>query len=405
MLMNKRRMGTALMLAVLVIGGCSFGTSEDEEADSDTTTTTGADDQEGDTEGSRDEGETAAPEDQADDVGQPEPQGALLLIMDASGSMNEVDASGQPLIDGAKQALHGVVNALPDDVNVGLRVYGHRYPNTDRANGCQDTELIAPVAPLDREALNSAIDGYEAVGFTPIGLSLQEAIDDLPAEGPRTILLVSDGEDTCAPPDPCQVAEDIRTEGVELVIHTVGFALPDEASRQQLQCIAEAGGGDFYDAPDAAELADTLEDVSTREARRYQTSGITLEGAPIPRDANTGETDTAYIDTVLGSEVNYYRFEITPGSEVQGEVIITGDPGNQATLICPHVFLTDEGDQDYSNAPFQGGAPQETFIKNTEPIVVDADEVWIKIEMTNCLASSGRDSDEFDVELQLTVLN
>jgi Ca-activated chloride channel family protein len=133
-----------------------------------------------------------------------EPTGAMVLIMDASGSMNELDADGQPLIDGAKQALRGVVEALPDDTNVGLRIYGHRFPNTDRANGCQDTELIHPVQPLDRAAMLTAIDGYQALGFTPIGLSLEEALTDLPLEGPRSIVLVSDGEDTCAPPDPCR---------------------------------------------------------------------------------------------------------------------------------------------------------------------------------------------------------
>ncbi|MGH9214455.1 MAG: vWA domain-containing protein [Acidimicrobiales bacterium] len=405
MLMNKRRTGMALVLTALSIAGCSFGTSEDEAADVDTATTT-ANEQDSDAESAQGPDDAEESDDQAQETDEPEePQGALLLIMDASGSMNEVDASGQPLIDGAKRALHGVVDSLPDDVNVGLRVYGHRYPNTDRANGCQDTELIAPVAPLDRAGLNEAIDGYQAMGFTPIGLSLQQAVDDLPPEGPRSILLVSDGEDTCAPPDPCQVAEDVRAEGVELVIHTVGFALPDDASRQQLQCIAEAGGGEFYDAADATELADTLEDVSTRETRRYETSGIALEGAPIPRDADTGETDTAYVDTALGGEVNFYRFEIEPGSEVQGEVILTGNAGNQTNPVCPNVYLTDQGDEDYANAPFPGGAPDETFVKNTEPVVIDADEVWIKVAITHCASADVSESDEFDVELQLTVLD
>ena len=64
---------------------------------------------------------------------------ALLLILDASGSMGRVDANGVRLIDGAKQALLDLVNILPDDVQVGLRVYGHTYPNTDKVNGCTDT--------------------------------------------------------------------------------------------------------------------------------------------------------------------------------------------------------------------------------------------------------------------------
>jgi hypothetical protein len=74
-----------------------------------------------------------------------EVEGALLLIMDASGSMKREDDSGTRLIDGAKQALNGVVDALPEGTPVGLRIYGHRVPNTDQTRGCRDTELRAPV--------------------------------------------------------------------------------------------------------------------------------------------------------------------------------------------------------------------------------------------------------------------
>jgi von Willebrand factor type A domain len=402
MVKNARRGALALALMAVLVTGCAVGTSEDEgdqaatasnDATSDTgddvTTTTTADD------------ETR----EADDTDQQ--QGALLLVMDASGSMNQPDAGGQPLIEGAKQALHDVVAALPDGIHAGLRVYGHRVPNTDRENGCRDTELISQVAPLDRNALNHAIDGYQAVGFTPIGLSLQQGAGDLPPEGPRTIVLVSDGEDTCAPPDPCQVASELRADGVELVIHTVGFALPDDASRQQLECIAQAGGGEFHDAGTAAELADTLEDISAREARRYETSGVALEGAPIPRDANTGQVGTAHVDTVLGHETNYYHFEIEPGTQVRGEMIVTGNPHAEGLAFCANLSVTDRADQDYAYSDLAGVTDfSQTQIEETDPVVVDADEVWLKIVTDGCGGSLGNLPDsEFDVEFQLTVVD
>ena len=52
-----------------------------------------------------------------------EPAPSLLLIMDSSGSMNAGDGSGGTKIQAAKTALNGVVDALPDDSQVGLRVY------------------------------------------------------------------------------------------------------------------------------------------------------------------------------------------------------------------------------------------------------------------------------------------
>ncbi|CAN5811616.1 hypothetical protein BH23ACT8_BH23ACT8_18670 [soil metagenome] len=79
-----------------------------------------------------------------------DPDQALLLTMDSSGSMAEPDALGGLRIDGAKDALRGVVDALPDELPTGMRVYGHQFDASDQAHGCADTELIAPVEPLDR---------------------------------------------------------------------------------------------------------------------------------------------------------------------------------------------------------------------------------------------------------------
>src|SRR3712207_2758522 len=90
---------------------------------------------------------------------QPARTAPLLLIMDASGSMNAAGPDGRPLIDAAKSALREVVPALPDGAPVGLRVHGHRVPETDKARGCRDTELIAPVTPIDRPRLIRAVDG------------------------------------------------------------------------------------------------------------------------------------------------------------------------------------------------------------------------------------------------------
>jgi Ca-activated chloride channel family protein len=336
-------------------------------------------------------------------AGDPEPAGALLLVMDASGSMADQDAAGQTLLDGAKQALREVVQELPEGQPVGLRVYGHRVPNTDRENGCRDTELIHPISPLDRPALLEAIDGFDAVGYTPIGRSLQEAAEDLPPEGPRAIILVSDGEDTCAPPDPCGVAEELAGEGIELVIHTVGFALGgDDQARSELECIAEAARGEYHDADTAADLAETLTDVSTRETRRFQAAGLRLAGAPIPRDAATGALGTAHVDTVLGDETNFYRFEITPGSRIRAEVVLAGNPDAAGSLICVIASLTDAADEWYAIEIGIGGPPDETLVRHIAPVVVDASEVWLKIATDGCSLRQGPDA-EFDVEFQVIV--
>jgi hypothetical protein len=204
---------------------------------------------------------------------------SVLLILDASGSMNQVDGSGTPLIDGAKAALREIVHRLPPDANVGLRVYGHRTSNEDPIAGCVDTELVVPVGPIDREALNGAIDSFQASGFTPIGLSLQEAADDLPATGSRTIILVSDGVDTCAPPDPCEVAEQLAVEGFATHIHTVGLFLNDPAAVTQLQCIADAGNGTFSSVDSIDHFFEQLSGLVTEALEGPEQIQLQIQGA------------------------------------------------------------------------------------------------------------------------------
>ncbi len=206
------------------------------------------------------------------------PDGAMLIILDASGSMNNVDQDGVPFIDKAKDAVLELVDALPDGMEVGLRVYGHREPNTDPVRGCLDTELMAPVAPLDRAVIRTAVEGIEASGYTPIGLSLQEAAADLPATGPRSIVLISDGEDTCAPPDPCQIAEELFGDLLDVRIESVGFLIDTgSAAEQQLRCIAESTGGSYTTVGSADALVAKLGEV-TDELLNWRPP-MTLNGA------------------------------------------------------------------------------------------------------------------------------
>jgi hypothetical protein len=212
------------------------------------------------------------------------PAGAMLIILDASGSMNNVDEDGVPFIDKAKDAVLELIAALPDGMEVGLRAYGHREPNTDPVRGCQDTELLAPVTPLDRDAIREALQGIEASGFTPIGLALQEAAADLPETGPRSIVLISDGEDTCAPPDPCQIAEELYGDLFDVRIESVGFLIDTgSAAEQQLRCIAESTGGRYRTVGSANALAARLGEV-TDELLNWRPP-MTLNGALDQREA------------------------------------------------------------------------------------------------------------------------
>jgi len=92
----------------------------------------------------------------------------LEIVLDVSGSMN-AKLGETTRWQTALGALKEVVDTLPEDLSVGLRVYGHRY-SSKSAQTCQDTELVVPIAKLDRERIVKEATGLKPRGETPLAV-------------------------------------------------------------------------------------------------------------------------------------------------------------------------------------------------------------------------------------------
>ena len=55
--------------------------------------------------------------------------GRMVLVLDSSGSMKDPAQGGMTKIDAAKKSLTGVIQNLPVDAQVGLRVFGATVEN------------------------------------------------------------------------------------------------------------------------------------------------------------------------------------------------------------------------------------------------------------------------------------
>ena len=180
---------------------------------------------------------------------------SILLIMDASGSMNAKLPSGETRIAVAQRAVKGVASFIPAEAQLSLRLYGAQSPKADK--NCHDTNLAVPFGPAGSsgDAITATVDAAVAQGYTPIAFSLEQAANDFPADAKeRVIVLVSDGKETCQG-DPVVAAKALAAQGI--TVHTVGFIV-DSAARGQLQAIARMAGGSYFDAPVGPELPDTL---------------------------------------------------------------------------------------------------------------------------------------------------
>lgn len=297
---------TALVTTLAVIAGGSFANAADDPA-------------------------PAAPSDSP---------GKLVLVLDASGSMAEPTGGGGTRIDAAKRALDEVVGDLPDDQEVALRVFGSEVEFADQPGACEDSERVVDLGTDNRDELRSAVQDYGPFGETPTGFALREAGKDLGDSGPRSIILVSDGEPTCDP-DPCEVARELAGDGVDVRIDVVGLSVSGSA-RETLECVADAGNGTYYDADDADDIVDSLTTSAARAARPFDFSGTPVEGTPAESGAPTIGPGQ-WLDTMPDDGALYYRLPRTESGSTL-HVGLTTRSAPDATTASVRMSLTTPGE-------------------------------------------------------------
>ncbi|MEU1705378.1 VWA domain-containing protein [Streptomyces sp. NPDC005706] len=257
----------------------------------------------------------------ADETEQAAPK--VELVLDVSGSMRTRDIDGGTRMAAAKQAFNEVLDATPEEVELGIRTLGANYHGNDRRTGCKDTAQLYPVGPLDRTDAKTAVATLAPTGWTPIGPALLKAADDLNGgDGTRRIVLISDGEDTCQPLDPCEVAREIAAKGIGLTIDTLGL-VPDAKTRDQLSCIADATGGTYTSVQHKEELSDRVGQLVDRAADPVVTP-VATEGATECAKAPALKSGL-YTDREEFGQQRWYKVDVNPGQELRASVSVADD--------------------------------------------------------------------------------
>jgi hypothetical protein len=176
----------------------------------------------------------------------------IAIILDASGSMRELLGKKTKWAT-ALEVLAEVVAKLPADFSVGLRTYGHRLSSKD-PNTCTDVELLVPVVPLNRTALLAAANGLTPRGETPLVHSILQTPADLKPVGGGTVILITDGEESCKG-DFATAAAALKASRLNLTLNIVGFAMKSGPTLAPLRALAESAGGHYYGASSGEALA------------------------------------------------------------------------------------------------------------------------------------------------------
>jgi len=218
----------------------------------------------------------------------------ILFLIDSSQSMREKISGGddnakkEPKMEAAKKVLQEALSRIPNEVNLGLRVFGNGFRGdfTD----CQQSTLLVPIGKNNRHAIIEAVRTMAPYGLTPLTYALMQAENDMKyCVGPKTLILISDGAETCGG-DPCAYIDKLSRIGVKMKIDIVGLGLRrDHEAKDQLNCIAQKSGGNYYDANTSADLVNSI-----TNSVRHAISGkvLTKVGVPILNDTVPPEEST-----------------------------------------------------------------------------------------------------------------
>lgn len=182
-----------------------------------------------------------------------------MVILDASGSMANIEGD-QTRMEAAKSAINSFMESLPQEANVGLRIYGHEGSGskTDKARSCSSSELVYSIDKYDPAKFNQALVKAKPAGWTPIGFALKEAQKDLAAfqgdANTNIVYLVSDGISTCDD-DPVGSAKALYDSDITPIINVIGFNV-DQEGQKQLQEVAKVTEGTYQNVQMAEGLYD-----------------------------------------------------------------------------------------------------------------------------------------------------
>jgi Ca-activated chloride channel family protein len=172
----------------------------------------------------------------------------VMLVLDASGSMwGQIE--GRSKIEIARDAVAELVAHWQPEDALGLMAYGHR-----RKGDCTDIETLVDVGRLDVTQYLATVNALNPKGMTPLSQAVVDAAAALrSSEQKATVILVSDGEETCDL-DPCAIGQALEREGIDFTAHVIGFDVTQAQHQAQLRCLAENTGGRYFNARDAHEL-------------------------------------------------------------------------------------------------------------------------------------------------------
>lgn len=177
----------------------------------------------------------------------------VLFLLDASGSMKGTWQNTDK-ISAAKQILFQIADTLEKQhVEYALRIFGHQSERY--LADCKDTKLEMPFAKNNYSKLQNILNEITPKGYSPIALSLEQAINDFSfgkSNINNNIILITDGFENCEG-DACAAVQKLQTAGISFRPYIIGLGLSDE-EKVKFDCI-----GELYNVKDNTVISNASE--------------------------------------------------------------------------------------------------------------------------------------------------
>jgi hypothetical protein len=185
----------------------------------------------------------------------------LAIILDCSGSMQELTKEGESKMEAAKRIVADLVRKIPAGLNVTFVIYGHEVFAGDDPRNCQAVKVARPLGALDepgRAALLKLIGTLRPTGATPIANAMKLAGDELARNNALCgMVVLTDGVESCKGNPAGEAADLLGRLKIAFGVNVVGFGVKAEDDAI-LEAIAKAGNGKYYGADSSAELAERM---------------------------------------------------------------------------------------------------------------------------------------------------
>ncbi len=258
----------------------------------------------------------------------------LAVVLDCSGSMKEHTSDGEPKIEVARRVVADLVQSIPNGLGLTFAVYGH-----DKRAKCRAVEVLRSADALTdaaKDDLRSTVARLQPAGQTPIALALRAAGAELAKKTSQCgLVLISDGKETCHGDPAAEAAALADQLDLAFGAHVIGFDV-DAEGRGQLERVATATGGKYYDARNARELTEAVIALKKelqrvigpvdRSSVALEFSGTKGEPGTFFHDAGLLEPGQACQGSLAMMEAHYYQIPLRAGRELRAIAQVQKSP-------------------------------------------------------------------------------